>query len=194
VRVAPGVLGPRGLVGSAGFYRPFYAPYYAFRPRFGLGFGFWAGYPVAYPYYYGYGYPYYYGYGYPYAYPPYPAPYAYPPYGYAAPAPGYDYPTTANRSSRSPEQSGAGSLGVQPGQPAASGGVSFEVTPSTAAVYIDGTYVGTADNFGPRSQPLGLTAGRHHIEIRAPGYRSMAFDTDVTAGQVIPYQGTLQSN
>jgi hypothetical protein len=39
-----------------------------------------------------------------------------------------------------------------------------------------------------------LNAGRHRIEIRASGYRTMTFDADVQAGQVIPYQGSLQHN
>jgi hypothetical protein len=184
VRVAPGGYGTRGFAGS-GFFRPyFFRPYYAFRPRFSLGFGIWAGYPIAYPFYYGYGYPYYpyYAYGYPYAYP---APYAsaYPAYGDPAASRSYGYP----------DQPAAGSIGVQPGQQAVSGGVSFEMNPSTAAVLVDGVYVGTAASFGPTSQPLGLTTGRHHIEIRSTGYRTLAFDADVTAGQVTPYQGTLQA-
>jgi hypothetical protein len=193
-RVATGGIGPRGFVGSGfyrSYYRSYYRPYYAFRPRFSLGFGLWAGYPIGYPYYYGYygyGYPYYpyYAYGYPY---PYPAPYAYSPNGYPA-----DGSPTASRSYGYPEQPATGSVGVQPGQQAVSGGVSFEITPSTAAVFVDGTYVGTVANFGPTSQPLGLTTGRHRIEIRAPGHRTMAFDADVTPGQVIPYQGTLQES
>ncbi len=82
---------------------------------------------------------------------------------------------------------------MQPGQQAVSGGVSFEITPSGAAVSVDGTYVGTVANFSPTSQPLGLTPGRHHIEVRAAGYRTLAFDADVTPGQVTPYQGTLQA-
>ena len=71
--------------------------------------------------------------------------------------------------------------------------MSFEITPSTAAVFADGAYVGNVAMFDPASQPLGLTPGRHHIELRADGYKTMAFDADVTAGQVIPYQGTLQA-
>jgi hypothetical protein len=185
VRVGPGGFGTRGFVGS-GFYRG----YYGFGPRVGLGFGLWAGYPFGYPYYYGY-----YGYGYPYypyAYPyPYPAPYAYSPYGSPDGYPGYGYPT-ANRSYGYPQQPAAGSVGVQPGQQAVSGGVSFAITPSGAAVSVDGTYVGTVANFSPTSQPLGLMPGRHHIEIRAAGHRTLAFDADVTPGQVTPYQGTLQ--
>ncbi len=92
----------------------------------------------------------------------------------------------------------APSVGVQQGSQgsgqSAPGGVSFQITPDTAAVFVDGIYVGTAGTFGPSSQPLGLVTGRHHIEIRAEGYRTMTFDADVTPGQVIPYQGTLQRN
>lgn len=72
------------------------------------------------------------------------------------------------------------------------GGVSFEISPTTAQVYIDGVAAGTVADFGPRSQPLGLAPGRHHIEVRAPGYQTIAFDSDVKAGEVIPYQGALQ--
>ena len=72
--------------------------------------------------------------------------------------------------------------------------MSFEIKPDTAAVFVDGTYVGTAGAFGPTNQPLGLISGRHHIEIRASGYRTMTFDADVRLGEVIPFQGTLQRN
>jgi hypothetical protein len=82
---------------------------------------------------------------------------------------------------------------VQPGQAESeSGGVSFEITPNTAAVYVDGQYVGTVANFAPTAQPLTLTPGRHHLEVRSPGYQTMAFDADVTPGQVTPFQGTMQ--
>jgi hypothetical protein len=166
-------------------YRPlrFYSPYYYFRPRLSIGFGFWAGFPIAYPYDWGYYYPYYYGYPYPvYSYPyPYPA-YSYP-YAGSYPA----YPASGSPAYPPP----SGSVSAQPGQ-TNMGGVSFEVTPSNAEIFVDGNYVGTVGEFTPTSQPLGLEAGRHHIEIRAAGYRTMAFDMDVVAGQVIPYRGALQ--
>jgi archaellum component FlaG (FlaF/FlaG flagellin family) len=82
---------------------------------------------------------------------------------------------------------------VQPGQSQANtGGVSFEITPSAAQVFIDGSYVGTVGEFTPTTQPIGLTPGRHRIEIRARGYRTMELDADIVAGQVIPYQGVLE--
>jgi hypothetical protein len=173
---------PRGIVAPVRFYRP----YYAFRPRLSLGFGLWAGFPIAYPYSYGYYDPYYYPYSYPNPYPAYPYPaYPYP----ASPYPSTGYP--ANPSSTYPPA--PGSIGVQPGQSQNNmGGVSFEITPSTAEVFIDVSYVGTVGEFTPTTQPLGLTPGRHQMEIRAPGYRTMNFDVDIVAGQVIPYQGTME--
>jgi hypothetical protein len=153
-----------------------------------IGFGLWAGFPVVYPYSYYYGYydPYYaygYPYPYPYGYPAYPGPY--PPYGY-----GYGYPPSGGY----PSGSAYPPASSYPSGPSAeaTGGVSFEITPATAEVYVDGSYMGTVGQFTPSTQPLGLPAGRHHIEIRAPGYRTMDFDADIVPGQVIPYQGTLQ--
>lgn len=180
------------------FSRPYYSrpyyfsrPYYSFRPRLNLGFGLWMGYPVTYPYYpYAYDDPY--AYADPYAYeapPSYGAP-AYPP---PSDYPGSAYPGYGSSGQGYPPPQNAPSVGVQRGgeQPA-EGGISFEITPNTAEVFIDGTDMGTAGNFGPTAQPLGLGVGRHHVEIRANGYRTMTFDADVRAGQVIPYQGTLQ--
>ena len=82
-------------------------------------------------------------------------------------------------------------MGVSPGS-SQTGGVSFEITPADAQVFVDGNYAGTVGEYTQTSQPLGLPAGRHHIEIRANGYHNMSFEVDIIAGQVIPYQGTLQ--
>jgi hypothetical protein len=193
--VAPRIVGRVG-VAPYGFARP----YYTFRPRVSLGFGLWVGFPVSYPYYYpgyGYRYPYIpYAYG-PYAYGPYsyasPYPYA-SPYRYASPygGPAYGYPPSGYPPANYPPPA-PGSVAVQPGQAESeSGGVSFEITPDTAAVYVDGQYVGTVANFTPTAEPLALTPGRHRLEVRSPGYQTMTFDADVTPGQVTPFQGTMQ--
>src|SRR5436190_5564492 len=170
-------------------------PYYAFHPWYSIGFGISVGYPFAwsYPYYY----PAYNPYAYPYAYSyPYAAPYAptattpYPyPYG------GTTYPTGGATTYPSQYPAGTtGSVNVQQQAPNQqnSGGISFEITPGTAELWIDGVRVSTVAQFTPTSQPLGLTAGRHRIEIKAPGYQTINIDADVVAGQVIPYQGTMQ--
>ncbi len=186
----------------------FYRPYYTFRPRVSIGFGLSLGYPVRYSSYYGYYDPFYvypsypYGYAYPYPY-PYPYSYSYPSAYPAYPPPAYPpstYPPSTYPPSAYPPgstqpaypQSGYPPQGsISPSQPS-TGGMSFEIQPSDAQIYMDGRYVGTVGQFSPTSQPLGLTAGRHHIRITAPGYRSMEFDADIVSGEVLPYQGTLE--
>ena len=205
VRVAPRVYSSRGYDRS--YYRSsYYRPYYSFRPRTSLGFGLWLGYPVTYPAYY---------YDAPYAYS---APYPADPYGYQnqqyevqpySNQPYSSQPYSSQPYSNQPYsnqpysnqgqqyQSSSPSVGVQRGyqQPqSSSGGVSFEITPQDADVFVDGRQMGQAGEFGPSSQPLDLSAGRHRVEIRARGYRTMNFEADVVAGQVIPVQGTLQRN
>ena len=134
----------------------------------------------AYPYYYGrrygsygyYGYPYGYypyglslgfGYGYPYSYGygyPYGNPYGYGGYGYVAG--GY----------------AGGSYG----------GVRITDAPRDAAVYADGYYVGTVDDFDGTFQRLSLEAGAHQIEIRPQGGQPIAFDVNIRPGQTITYR------
>ena len=189
----------------------FIRPYYTFRPRVNIGFGIWAGDPFAYSY--GFYDPFFYGgYGYPgaypypsYGYPAYGPPYGYPAYG-PPPAQAYpnyppqSYPPSSSgpswayppgdQSSTYPP-AGQGSVQAQPGQQNM-GGLSFDITPSTAQVFIDGQLAGTVGQFTPDSEPLGVASGRHHLEVRAPGYETLMLDIDIVAGQVIPYQGSLQ--
>ena len=157
-------------------------PYYY--PGFSIGFGF--GFPFGYSsFYYGYPYsspyPYSYPYSYPYAYP-------YPSSSYAYPAASSAYPpldTTYPRTSSSSPRSGVTVTSV--------GRVTLEITPGTAEVYADGDFVGVVDDFSASTPGLTLPPGRHHIEVRAPGYATMIMDTDVVAGQVVPYRGSLRS-
>jgi hypothetical protein len=71
------------------------------------------------------------------------------------------------------------------------GGLSFDIEPRDAAVFIDGEYVGYAADFCSGQMPLTLAAGRHRVDLRADGLRPLAFDITIVAGQVIPYRGTL---
>ena len=197
----PRVIGPRVIVSPFRFARPFYA----FRPRFSIGVGLWVGFPISYPYYYDS--PYYYG---AYPYPPYPytPPYT-PPYVSYPPSPypdsdyyrddggAYRYPTAPSSPAPysteqypAPQYPPSGSVATQPGRD--SGGLSFEITPTTARVFVDGIEVGTVAEFSPTNMPLTLTLGRHHVDLRAAGYHTMSFDAEITAGQVIPYRGELE--
>jgi hypothetical protein len=149
------------------YSRPYYSrPYYS-RPYYGR------------PYYSGYG-----GYYRPYAFRPrfsvslgffsgYPVPYS---WDYPAYAPAYGYAPPGGV--------------VVPG-PSTYGGVSFEVTPQDAEVYVDGEYAGTTTMFDGTQQPMSLAAGQHTIELRAPGCLPLVFAVNVLPGRVIPYQGSL---
>jgi hypothetical protein len=110
-----------------------------------------------------------------------------PTYGTYIPVYGYSNSTPVTEMTVEPSTPSGGTP-----PPTATGGVSFEITPGDAAVFVDGVYVGTANNFSPTAPPLLLAAGRHHFELRAQGSQPMAFDVDVPEGQVIPYRGTLQ--
>lgn len=180
------VIAPQ-IVTAAPFRPVFAQPYYAFRPRTHLGFGFYLGYPVAYPARYFY-----------------PNALLYssltPTYPYATPIPTYPYmssvpmyPTaSAPYGTVIPNANAMVAPGAVSTPPAGvTGGVSFQITPGGAAVFVDGVYVGTASNFSPMTPPLLMAAGRHHFELRAQGYGIMAFDVDVVPGQVVPYEGTL---
>jgi hypothetical protein len=116
-------------------------------------------------------------------------PVAYPAYFYpSAPYPyQYQYPTPYPNANAYPT-----GVYAAPGASGAAGGLSFDISPAEAGVYVDGQYVGTADQFAPSQPPLALAPGRHHIEIREPGFEVIAFDVDILPGQVIPYQGDLR--
>ncbi|MGE5243909.1 MAG: PEGA domain-containing protein [Betaproteobacteria bacterium] len=86
----------------------------------------------------------------------------------------------------------AGTVTVAPSY-SSYGGISLEIGPPDADVYVDGEYVGRADDFGPNQPPLTMSPGQHRIELAAPGYETLAFDVDVIPGQVVPYQGTLRA-
>lgn len=80
--------------------------------------------------------------------------------------------------------------GVYPSR-TAYGGLSFDIQPYDAELFVDGVYVGTTGDFSGYYAPLTLAVGRHHIDLQAPGFQTMSFDITVVGGQVIPYQGAM---
>jgi hypothetical protein len=137
-----------------------------YRPSYGRSYYYaprYRGY-YGYPYgYYPYGLGFGFGYGYPYGY----YGYGYP-YGY-----GYGYPYG---------YVGGGYLGNS------YGGLRISDAPRDAAVYADGYYVGTVDDFDGTFQHLNLEAGAHHIEVAPQGQPRIAFDVNIRPGQTITYR------
>jgi hypothetical protein len=54
-----------------------------------------------------------------------------------------------------------------------------EVTPKDAAVYVDGYYAGTADNFNGAFKHLQVTPGGHTITLYLEGFRTVTRDVYV---------------
>lgn len=149
-----------------------------FKPRHNLGFGVVVGYPVIYPYAYPYD---------PFS----PSP-GYPPYSVAPPAPN-TYSNVDSLPATSSIVTAASSLpgAISCEASAPCGGVSFDLRPSSAQVYVDGTFAGLVEDFDGASEPLLLAPGTHYVEIRLAGYRTATFDVTITPGEITPYQGTL---
>ena len=72
------------------------------------------------------------------------------------------------------------------------GGVSFDIQPSDADLYVNGEYVGQVGDFNPYSEPLTLTPGVHRIAVQRDGFRPMEWEVQVEPGQVIPYRGEME--
>jgi hypothetical protein len=56
--------------------------------------------------------------------------------------------------------------------------VKLKVTPERAAVFVDGQFAGTANQFQGVGRAMLIAPGKHHIKIGLVGYQP--FDTDVT--------------
>ena len=63
------------------------------------------------------------------------------------------------------------------------GSVRLQVKPEETEVYVDGYYAGVVDSYDGFFQRLSLPPGRHDIELRLEGYRSIQEQIYLTIGQ-----------
>jgi hypothetical protein len=63
-------------------------------------------------------------------------------------------------------------------------------TPSEAQVFVDGFYVTTLGD-AESQRALMLSAGAHHIELRAPDYTAERFDVRIDPGAPVTYHASL---
>ncbi len=73
-----------------------------------------------------------------------------------------------------------------------SGALRFETIPDAAQVFVDGMYVGVAEDFSSSGRALELDPGRHRVELRAEGYRAAGFDVLIGSNQITRYRGDLE--
>ena len=74
--------------------------------------------------------------------------------------------------------------------PADTGFLRLEVEPRLdLQVFVDGLYIGTMSDLGDE---LELRLGVHRIELRAPGHRTLVFDTEIVPDRTVVYRGALE--
>jgi PEGA domain len=71
------------------------------------------------------------------------------------------------------------------------GSLRLKIKPREGQVYVDGFFVGTVDDFDGTFQKLGIDAGGHRIEIKAPGHETISFEVLITSGETVTYKGEL---
>ncbi|OFV81667.1 MAG: hypothetical protein A2Y78_00840 [Acidobacteria bacterium RBG_13_68_16] len=59
----------------------------------------------------------------------------------------------------------------------------LRITPSNAAVYIDGVLVGTGEELERLERGLAVAPGKHRIEVLAPGHASKTVDVEAKEGE-----------
>jgi hypothetical protein len=99
-------------------------------------------------------------------------------YGYAFPWSDYEFPSYEY----------LGPLALPPRE---MGWLRLDTTPGDAQVFVDGYYVGQADDLR-NGHVLDLDAGGHRIEVRAPGYSQLGFDVNIAPYESTRYRGDLQ--
>jgi len=72
------------------------------------------------------------------------------------------------------------------------GSLRLRVKPPTAEVFLDGSFLATGRELDLMVAPLALPAGRHVLEVRAPGFTSRSEEISAVAGEVVELEIVLQ--
>jgi hypothetical protein len=70
--------------------------------------------------------------------------------------------------------------------------IDTDVSPESARVFLDGTYVGTADDFDGHPDFLYLKRGRYRIEFRLPGYEDQKIEIQARPGMKLRLDDDLR--
>ena len=76
---------------------------------------------------------------------------------------------------------------------AAKGTLVLDVQPAAAQVFIDGFYVGSADDLAGRRGGAFLDPGAHAIEIASTGYEAVSFNVNIRPNESVVYRQDLKS-
>jgi hypothetical protein len=97
-----------------------------------------------------------------------------------------------------PELRGEGAPGAQARPPLGDAALDVVVSPGGAAVYLDGEFLGTGAELRRLQRGVAVSAGRHRIEVVAPGLAGKTVEFEVSAGEtrqiVIELEGGLDKS
>jgi PEGA domain len=65
------------------------------------------------------------------------------------------------------------------------GSLRIKASPRSAKVYVNGSLVGTVDEFDGLANHLRLETGTHRLELRADGYQTLSKDVTVSADKTL---------
>jgi len=89
--------------------------------------------------------------------------------------------------------SGGSSSSSVPMKQDESGSLRIRVKPNNAKVYLDGSLVGTVDDYDGFTGHLAATAGTHQIELRADGYEPLTMTVNVEANKTLTTRASMKS-
>jgi uncharacterized membrane protein len=69
--------------------------------------------------------------------------------------------------------------------------IKLDVTPDRAAVFVDGGFVGTPQDFSGLGRAMVIAPGKHHIRIALAGYQDFTTDVNLRPKQKITIKTTL---
>jgi hypothetical protein len=118
-----------------------------------------------------------------------PVVYVLPPYRYFDPGTTLSYGVASSTAYITPPPPQV--IATQPAAPLVDTGfLRLEVEPRVdLQVFVDGLYLGTIADLG---EELELRLGVRRIELRAPGHRTLVFETEIVSDRTIVYRGTLE--
>ncbi len=70
--------------------------------------------------------------------------------------------------------------------------VKTDVSPEESEVWLDGQYVGSADDFDGYPDYLYLKPGKYHLEFKVVGYEPVSVDLEVTRGEITKIDQNLK--
>lgn len=119
-----------------------------------------------------------------------PVVYVLPPYRYFPNDSIYSYGVSSSTTIATPPPPNVVSMTPPPPEPVTTGFLTLDVEPrESVQVFVDGYFIGNLADLGNEIE-VGLGARR--IELRAPGYRTLVFDTEIVPDRTVVYRGSLE--